>query len=33
MELVLSIAFGVSYIVTGIAYWYFTKEQKGDGRK
>ena len=33
MELVISIAFGACYVVTGIAYWYFTKDRKGGDRK
>ena len=30
MELVLSIAFGVWFVIGGICYWVMTKEKGGD---
>lgn len=29
MELILSIAFGVWYVITGVVYWYLTRPGKG----
>ena len=33
MELVLSIAFGVWYVIGGIVYYVLTKPKKGEGDK
>lgn len=33
MELVLSIAFGVWYVITGIVYWCLTRPGKDGDRK
>ena len=30
MELVLSVAFGVWFVISGIFYWFITKERKED---